>query len=210
MNKLCTAIIVALGAHAGQVRKGDGEMPYIVHPLEVAIVTAKYTSDENEIIAALLHDTVEDTDVSIDEIELNFGPEVASLVASMTEKKHITDWVERKLENISRLRAHRSAYVIKSIDALSNMQALLAALELEGSKVWDRFNAPRKIKLSYFRTILDDTQSFLPQALLKEYVETFKDLEYFQPPYDLSEESDDTAPNELEEQKQLESAEVYT
>ena len=79
------AIAPALRAHEAQTRKGDGQLPYIVHPVTVALILSRYTGDEDTIIAGLLHDTLEDTHVTPEEIEREFGPKVRDMVQDVTE-----------------------------------------------------------------------------------------------------------------------------
>jgi len=177
-NLVEKALIKAIELHKGQVRKGDGKIPYVVHPIEVGIIVARYANIPELVSAAILHDTVEDCGYSTDDIEEEFGVEVKNLVSSLTEDKTIIDWAERKGENIKRLRLNQDAYFIKSVDALANMRSLFTALKEEGSVVWSRFNAPKEQKMDYFKIILQDTEEFLPKKLLEEYVSALKDLEY--------------------------------
>ena len=88
MLKFDRAVVFATEAHSGQKRRGSNA-PYIIHPLEVATIAATLSDDEDIMCAALLHDTVEDTEVTIEEIEENFGPHVRRLVASETENKYL-------------------------------------------------------------------------------------------------------------------------
>ena len=78
------AIIFAVRAHAGTERRGKG-FPYIVHPMEAVSIAATITSDQEILAAAALHDTVEDTDVTVDQIRSEFGERIASLVAAETD-----------------------------------------------------------------------------------------------------------------------------
>lgn len=101
------AIIFATQAHSGSLRKGTN-LPYIVHPLEAGTIVSSMTNDREMIAAAILHDTVEDTDTSLDDIKNLFGDRVAKLVSSETENKR-TDlpasdtWRIRKQETIDYL-----------------------------------------------------------------------------------------------------------
>ena len=82
-------------AHYGQYRKGT-KIPYFIHPLGVAKILIDYDCSEEIIIAGLLHDTVEDTAVTIDEIERNFGEHVAEIVGNITEPEKSIHWEKRK------------------------------------------------------------------------------------------------------------------
>jgi (p)ppGpp synthase/HD superfamily hydrolase len=153
-------------------------IPYIVHPLEVGFIVSRYSSSPEFIAAAILHDTVEDCDYTITQLEKDFGPEVKELVSRLSEDKSIKDWSERKQENLKRLRENRDALFIKSADALANMNSLIEAIREEGPEVWSRFNAGKAQKLAYFRAILDASEEFLPRKHLEEIVSAIKDLEY--------------------------------
>jgi GTP diphosphokinase / guanosine-3',5'-bis(diphosphate) 3'-diphosphatase len=172
------AIIKAMELHAGQVRKGHGNIPYVVHPIEVGIIVARYTNNPTLIAAAILHDTIEDCHYTLAELENDFGTEAKELVSCLTEDKSIADWTARKAENIKRLRENRDAYFIKSVDALANISSLVSAIKEEGAIVWSRFNAPKEKKMEYYRLILNDTEEFLPKKHIEELVSSLKDLEY--------------------------------
>ncbi|SFP54255.1 HD domain-containing protein [Tranquillimonas alkanivorans] len=84
LNRLTLAYLMAARAHADQARKGDAGIPYINHPCEVAHLVAETGADEDLVIAAVLHDVIEDSDTTRDDLEHTFGPRVADLVAGMT------------------------------------------------------------------------------------------------------------------------------
>jgi guanosine-3',5'-bis(diphosphate) 3'-pyrophosphohydrolase len=177
-NLVEQAIVKALELHHGQTRKTDERIPYIVHPLEVGLIIARYSTAPELIAAAILHDTVEDCDYKLDDLEQAFGKEVRNMVAALSEDKTIGNWVDRKNENLARLRKYNDAYVIKAADALANMRSLVDALKELGPGVWNHFNATKAKKLEYFKLILDDTEALLPKRFLEEYVAALKDLEY--------------------------------
>lgn len=119
------AVIFAVARHAGQFRKGDGSVPYAVHPIRVCErLRSQITppvSDPVMLVAALLHDTVEDTATSFEEIEREFGPEVAALVATLTNDESLPK-PERKAQMIERFRtASLAARVVKLADRLDNL-----------------------------------------------------------------------------------------
>lgn len=176
-NIIKKAITKALVLHEGQVRKGDG-MPYIVHPLETAFIISRYTMDDNLIAIALLHDTIEDTPYTIEELKSEFGTTIAPVVAALTEKKDIKDWSERRREAIERIKQTQHAPFIKAADCLSNMRSLVAALKKDGSVVWKRFNATKPMYLAYFRAVLSIARNVMPQEMVEQYMEALKDLEY--------------------------------
>ena len=139
------AIIFAVKAHAGTERRGKG-YPYIVHPMEAVEIVATMTKDQELLAAAILHDTVEDTNVTIDQIRDEFGDRVASLVASesdvMPEGVSEEDsWHARKQAAIDRLsNASHDAKIVALGDKLSNMRAIARDYAEQGDKLWNIFH----------------------------------------------------------------------
>ncbi len=138
------AIVFAVRAHAGTERRGKG-FPYIVHPMEAVEIVATMTSDQELLAAAALHDTVEDTDVTVEQIRAEFGDHIASLVAS--ESDIVLDglldedsWHIRKQTAIDRLA--RASYDVKIValgDKLSNMRAIARDYVQQGDALWSLF-----------------------------------------------------------------------
>lgn len=179
MRTIEKAIATAVRLHAGQTRKGNASTPYIIHPIETALIAARATSHEPAIVAALLHDTVEDCEYTVREIEAEFGNEVAHLVSLLTEEKGIADWRVRKEASLKKLNGNTTALFLKAADAISNIRSLRAALSEYGPVpvVWERFNAPKPEKLWYFRTILEAARDGLPPEMRAEYAGILKHLE---------------------------------
>jgi (p)ppGpp synthase/HD superfamily hydrolase len=117
------ALWVAVAAHSGPSR---GEKRP-AHPLAVADLIASYGFDENVVAAALLHDTVEDTDLTIEDIQDGFGEVVAALVAGVTEDPSIHPYVARKAEARGRMIRDERTAAIYAADKLVSVEALLAA-----------------------------------------------------------------------------------
>ena len=140
------AIVFAVRAHAGTERRGKG-FPYIVHPMEAMEIVATMTCDQELLAAAALHDTVEDTDVTIEQIRTEFGDRIASLVAS--ESDTVLDglsveesWHARKQAAIDRLAlASSDAKIVALGDKLSNMRAIARDYAQQGDALWDLFHA---------------------------------------------------------------------
>ena len=140
------AIIFAVHAHAGTERRGKG-YPYIVHPMEAVEIVATMTADQELLAAAALHDTVEDTEVTVEQIRAEFGERIASLVADesdlmpegMTEE---ASWHQRKQAAIDRLsKASHDAKIVALGDKLSNMRAIARDYAEIGDALWNRFHA---------------------------------------------------------------------
>ena len=135
------AIIFATKAHEGQVRKGT-DIPYVVHPMEVMQILTENRCSESVIVAGLLHDTLEDTSTTAEDIVTNFGQAIYELVKSESEDKSKT-WQERKQATIDHLaNASKEVQQICCADKLSNIVSIYADKLTVGEKVFDRFNAP--------------------------------------------------------------------
>ena len=139
------AIVFAVRAHAGTERRGKG-FPYIVHPMEAVEIVATMTSDQELLAAAALHDTVEDTDVTLEQIRAEFGERVASFVAAESDEPHqsrdsVENWRARKQVAIDRLSAaSREAKIVALGDKLSNMRAIARDYAERGDEVWNLFH----------------------------------------------------------------------
>ncbi|MBP5676627.1 MAG: bifunctional (p)ppGpp synthetase/guanosine-3',5'-bis(diphosphate) 3'-pyrophosphohydrolase [Bacteroidales bacterium] len=140
------AIIFAVRAHAGTERRGKG-FPYIVHPMEAVEIVATMTSDQELLAAAALHDTVEDTDVTVEDIRREFGDRIADLVASESDtfQEGVSEedsWHSRKRAAIERLaRASHDAKIVALGDKLSNMRAIARDYAIQGDAFWNIFHA---------------------------------------------------------------------
>lgn len=154
--KLYDAIELAARAHHGQVRKGT-EIPYIVHPLAVAGILIRANCPEHLIIAGILHDTLEDTPVRLEEIRSRFGREVAGLVVALSEPDKKAPWEERKAHTIDHLEqvATPDVLLVSVADKLDNMRAIREGLESDGEAFWLRFNRPRESQKWYYQRLAD-------------------------------------------------------
>ena len=138
------AIIFAVRAHAGTERRGKG-FPYIVHPMEAVEIVATMTPDQELLAAAALHDVLEDTAVTAKEIEAEFGPRVAALVAAESDVRvdgpEEDSWRFRKQVAIDRLgKASRDAKMVALGDKLSNMRAIARDYAQKGDAFWSLFH----------------------------------------------------------------------
>ena len=150
------AIIYAVKAHAGTERRGKG-FPYIVHPMEAVEIVATITPDQELLAAAALHDVVEDTDVTVEDLRREFGDRIASLVASESdvEVEGVSEedsWHARKQAAIDRLAAApHDAKIVAMGDKLSNMRAIARDYAQKGEALWQIFhtNDPREHEWHY-------------------------------------------------------------
>ena len=150
------AIIFATKKHLGQVRKST-DIPYIVHPMEVMQILTHLNAFETIIVAGILHDTLEDTDTTPEEIRKIFGEDVLNLVQKESEDKSKT-WKERKQTTIDELKECSSdVKVICFADKLSNLRSIYRDKLEIGERVWDRFNATKEEEYWYYKSILEET-----------------------------------------------------
>ena len=183
MELVSEAIAFAVKAHDGMRRK-KSEVPYILHPMEAAVIVGTMSDDQNLIAAAALHDVVEDAGISIEEIEKKFGVRVRELVASETEDKRAdlppTDtWRIRKEESLAVLKNTNDIGVLMVWlgDKLANMRSLYRDWKVEGDAMWQRFNQKDvREQAWYYSSIvklterLSDTSAWLEYKTLTELV----------------------------------------
>jgi GTP diphosphokinase / guanosine-3',5'-bis(diphosphate) 3'-diphosphatase len=145
---IARALARATAAHAGQIRNGSGGLPYIEHPRMVAATLATRDYPDATLAAALLHDVVEDSDTTVEELRAEFGDQVADLVAALSDDESIEPYRERKDEHRRRVAAvDGDASAIYAADKLTNMTTLSGAIEAEGMRVADEYDVPIALKL---------------------------------------------------------------
>ena len=180
MTLVADAMIFAACAHDGMLRKGTN-IPYIVHPAEVAAIAATLTDDQEILSAALLHDVMEDCGVSEDELAERFGARVAQLVKSETQERSgdpCETWYARKQGALERIgKGGKEVKIIALSDKLSNMRAIHRDYDRDGERLFFRFHQHDKVLHAwYYRGCA---------ALLKEelgdtlaWQELFEHIEY--------------------------------
>jgi len=153
---LHNAIRFAIEKHKDQKRKGS-DIPYIVHPLETMQILAANTRDKNILIAGVLHDTIEDQNVSVEELENLFGNDVALLVSGVSEDKSIKDWKERKTLAISDIKNKDiRVKLIACADKLSNLKSIYYDVLKYGEETFNKFNAGSKENVAwYYKSMID-------------------------------------------------------
>ncbi len=178
MNKIEEAIIYATVMHQGKVRK-LGSIPYILHPLEVAQILATMTDDQDVITAGILHDIVEDTDGTLQEIEKRFGERVALLVSSESENDYPGEsrsesWKRRKEESLKVLRNadDQGVRMLWLADKLANIRSLAGNYSEHGEKVWESFHQhDPEMHHWYYQTIAEQLELSLNKTgAFKEFI----------------------------------------
>ena len=183
MELVSEAIAFAVKAHDGMRRK-DSESPYILHPMEAAVIVGTMSNDQNLIAAAALHDVVEDAGVTIEEVEEKFGKRVRELVEAETEDKRADlppadTWRIRKEESLAVLAKTEDTAVLMMWlgDKLSNMRSFYRSWKVEGDAMWQRFNQKDvREQAWYYDSILrltsrlSDTSAWIEYKALTELV----------------------------------------
>ena len=178
MKLLEEAIIYATVMHQGKVRKFNN-IPYILHPMEVAQILSTMTADEEIITAGILHDIVEDTDGTLEEIEKRFGKRVAFIVSSETEKKYPSEdrsatWQRRKEDSLLVLKSSTDIGVkmLWLADKLANIRSLAQVYSERGEEMWQTLNqSDPKMQCWYYKTIAETVELSLNKTgAFKEFI----------------------------------------
>jgi (p)ppGpp synthase/HD superfamily hydrolase len=175
------AFLFAAEKHALQKRKKT-DIPYISHLMSVAALVLEAGGGEDEAIAALLHDVVEDCGGHpvLAEIRRRFGDRVANIVEGCTDAYTIPKppWKARKLDYLDGLRrADDDVRLVSAADKLHNARTILADYRKEGDSVWDRFSGRRDGTLWYYRAVLDVLREGKPNCLVDELHRVVTELE---------------------------------
>ena len=152
---LFDAIEFAVHAHCGHFRKGT-RTPYIFHPLNVARMLLESGCSEEVVVAGILHDTLEDTPIALEDIQTRFGEDVANLVYLVSEPDKLDTWENRKKHTLMSLEsASKEVLLIALADKLDNILSIQRVLEQDGDVVWSRFNRPKNAQAWYYQNLVD-------------------------------------------------------
>jgi len=171
----------ATNKHAEQTRKKT-DVPYISHLMSVAALVLEAGGDEDQTIAALLHDVVEDCggEPVLEEVRQRFGDRVANIVEGCTDTYTIPKlpWKQRKLDHLEVLRrADEDIRLVSAADKLHNVRTILADYRTEGDRVWERFSGRRDGTLWYYRAVLDVLRHGRSNRLVDELQRVVTELE---------------------------------
>ena len=183
MELISEAIIFTVNAHDGMRRKKN-DSPYILHPMEAAVIVSTITNDQEIMAAAALHDVVEDAGIKMETIEEQFGPRVRALVECETEDKRVDrpaheTWKIRKEESLLVLKNAESidVLIVWLGDKLANMRSLYREWKRDGDAMWNNFNQKDpKMQAWYYSTIaeytsrLSDTPAWIEYKALVDIV----------------------------------------
>jgi (p)ppGpp synthase/HD superfamily hydrolase len=160
--ELNRAITFALQAHEGQMRKAKN-VPFIAHPLAVAMLIQGMGCPQHVVIAALLHDTVEDTPITLDQLHQNFGDEVADLVGYLTEPRG--RWEYRKETYIAQITsAPFAAKLISAVDKYHNLHNIYQQQKDVGDSIWGVFSRGKRQQAWFYRSVYAGILYDNPQA----------------------------------------------
>lgn len=168
---LDNALAFVAEAFRTKTRKGT-DIPYLTHLLAVMALVGEHGGSEEQMIAALLHDTLEDIEgLSRDDLELRFGGPVADMVVALSDtvEHPKPDWRTRKTRYLARL-AQEGGWVklVSAADKLHNLQCLIRDLDRHGDKVWERFNAGRDDQLWYYQSVVEALGNGWDDPLLED------------------------------------------
>ena len=163
LPELADVFAFTVDKHKSATRKSG--IPYISHPMDVASILLKENAPLELVLAGLLHDIVEDTDVDIVTISKKYGQQVADYVDAVTEPEELRKpatgdkaqtWKERKEHTIRKMeRANCEIKLLSCADKLANIRDLISDVKMEGEGFWDKFNAPKKEQEWYYRSMLE-------------------------------------------------------
>jgi GTP pyrophosphokinase len=181
-DRFTQALAFPVRIHAGQRRKGTA-IPYLSHPLAVASLALEHGADEDEAMAALLHDAIEDgPPEAAEEIARLFGPRVAALVAGCSDSqgRPKPPWRRRKEAYLAHLAEAPAGVLLVSLaDKVHNARAILLDYRQVGEALWSRFKADKAGTLWYYRAPVAAFQARqeAPRALVEELARTVAVLE---------------------------------
>lgn len=184
MTRFDNAVQFAVNAHSGMTRKGT-VVPFILHPMESAAIASSITTDEDVIIAALLHDTVEDARVDPEKIREAFGGRVLSLVLADTEENPgpVVDgdvWDERKNAMIEFLKekADRDEKIVILSDRLSNLRSILSDKKIMGDAIWEvNHDQTDKYKQHWFyQSVADEMGELAGSTAYDEFISLIEEI----------------------------------
>ena len=176
------AIVFAVQAHHNTERRGKG-FPYIIHPMEAVEIVATITSDQELLAAAALHDTIEDTDVTVEDIRREFCDRIADLVHAESDQftegvSEEDSWHDRKQAAIDRLAAaSHDAKIVAMGDKLSNMRAIWRDYQTKGDDLWNIFHVKDKASHEWhYRGLADSLSELSDTFAYQEFVRLINDV----------------------------------
>ena len=178
------AIRAATILHKGQLRKGSAPLPYITHLFAVTMIASDYTDDEDTLIAALLHDTLEDTDYTIEELQEDFGGEVRDIVESITEPSSTNEqtltWKQQKEQYAKKLKkATEPALIVCAADKIHNMRSIVEEYYDDHSRFLAEFKGSLEDRAIMYQEISNTLNRLLKNEIIHEFNHVFTEYKNF-------------------------------
>ena len=168
--------------HRDQVRKGEVPYPYVTHTFAVAMIVSDYTTKEDVIVSALLHDTLEDTDYTETELSEDFGPTVRDMVLSIT-RPHSEEkgtWVDTKKKYIKQLKnASHDALIVAAADKIHNMRSIVETYYDKEEELLADFGGTLQERLMMYQEISNIMNRNLNNGILSEFNHVFDEFKEF-------------------------------
>lgn len=182
--KVEQAIKAAALLHQDQLRKGAVPLPYVTHLVAVLLIVRDYTQEENTLVAALLHDTLEDTDYTIDELKADFGEEVARIVSTLTEPKRDGQvkipWLEVKKTYAAQLKnGPKEAVLIAAADKAHNFRTTVEEYYDDHRRFVQDFGPHLELRLEAYQHIANVINNRLNDGIVHEFNHTWKQYKQF-------------------------------
>ncbi len=182
--KIEQAIKTAAILHKDHVRKGATPIPYITHLYSVATMVSDHTKDEDTIVAALLHDTIEDTNYTPEELEEAFGTKVKNIVLSLSEPQSTEDrrytWHEQKATYAELLKnAPIEALLISAADKIHNMNTIVEQYQNDHERFINEFGGALDDRIFMYQLISDTLNEKLDNPILSEFNAAFNRYKNF-------------------------------
>lgn len=170
--------------HKDQVRKGSVPMPYVSHLFAVAMIAIDYVHDEDVLIAALLHDALEDTDYTAKELQEDFGGEVREIVEALSEPRDDGDtrysWKDKKLRYIKQLRkAPEKALIVCAADKIHNMRCIVEEYFDDHKRFMVEFRGNLNDRVAIYQEIADVLNQYLKNDIITEFNHVFQEYKNF-------------------------------
>jgi (p)ppGpp synthase/HD superfamily hydrolase len=174
------AIQAAAALHHDQFRKGSVPIPYVTHVFSVFLLVQDYTEDENTAVAALLHDTLEDTDYTTDALAEDFGEEITEIVLAVSEDKGIVDWKTRKEQYIKSVQSGgEPALIIAAADKIHNMRSMIEQYHGDVAGYFETFSHYHTEGVHFFESLNTILTELLDNDIVQEFQHVLSEFKSF-------------------------------
>ena len=175
MDLIEKALRIMLSAHGQQKRKADDSL-YVIHPLMVAKKLARFGFGDEVIVAAMVHDVLEDTDYSEKKLRQELGDKVVDIIMPLTENKSL-EWEERKKKYIEAVRnAGPETKAVSIADKIHNLGSIIATHKEMGANIWTKFNRGKEQKMWFEWEMLKMFQATWESPMIAEYEKLLKEV----------------------------------